>query len=76
MECSVRIANSQSVNSIEFRDNHMTVWHYYQIRSGKRVEYNEVVEFVSGGGGHQSICITEQRGHFYIFFVVVSCVVA
>ena len=45
---SVRIANSQSVNSIEFRDNHMTVWHYYQIRSGKRVEYNEVVEFVSG----------------------------
>ena len=45
---SIKIANSQSVHSIEFRDNHMTVWHYYQIGSGKRVEYNVVVEFVSG----------------------------
>ena len=45
---SVKIANSQSVHSIEFRDKHMTVWHCYQIGSGKRVEYNEVVEFVSG----------------------------
>ena len=26
---SVKIVNSQSVHSIEFRDNHMTVWHYY-----------------------------------------------
>ena len=45
---SVKIANIPSVHSIEFRDNHMTVWHDYQIGSGKRVEYNEVVEFVSG----------------------------
>ena len=44
---SVKIANSQSIHSTEFSDNHMTVWHYYQIGSGKRVEYSEV-EFASG----------------------------
>ena len=43
---NIKIANSQSVHSIEFRDNHMTVWHYYQIGSGKKAEYNEVVEYV------------------------------
>ena len=33
--------------SIQFNDDHMTVWHYYQIGNGKIVKYSEV-KFVSG----------------------------
>ena len=44
---NVKIASSQSIHSIQFNDEHMTVWHYYQIGNGKTVKYSEV-KFVSG----------------------------